>query len=530
MKTHRSGSLLLLAFLTKVVLIAVAMVIPIGILGELGVAPGDHKDLIIFAPEVWLALLALVFGTLIIVVSIASENTPKLIDLFIGDPRGRFYIWLIMLSTLENLYLQIVSPRPSTLLSNVIFINGFVVLPLLFLLAIPYAYYILKYTKNANVIQHIYHENIAALTVPKRASDAIIRRNHAILLGTINQLHDLLQYIQFKEPKADIVIKMGKSLRRYMQIKERLPDNFFKLDQTIRDDISFRTLQRKYAEIENERTFYEEKVLKVLGTSYLSLMKESHYELASLVGNELLEVGRLAFQRGDQAVVNLVITHFNTLIRFGINQGLKTREIRNVYNTIYHYSHLVRHFVHLGEVARVRQCCHYLWIYAREAVRLSVTDPLFTFMIENICWELKKVLIHLHDEGLPRDLQREILVNLTHLQYGEESRVARQRGNHNGVRLIQIALCLFYIRNGEHAFCDVLVESIVSEFKEVKLHEIRAWIAMDCYALTNEVEEFWEETDQGNHNIYYSSDKAEIPRFKELVYSYLEQQQVEATA
>lgn len=527
MKTHRSGSLLLLAILAKLILIALAMAIPVGILGVMGVAPGDHKDLIIFAPEVWLALLALVFGTLIIVVSIASENTPKLIDLFIGDPRGRFYIWLIMLSTLENLYLQIVAPRPDMFLSNVIFINGFVVLPLLFLLAIPYAYYILKYTKNANVIQHIYRENIMTLKAAKTANAGSVRRNHAVLFETINQLHDLLQYIQFKEPKADIVIKMGKSLRLYLQLKAGYPDNFFKLDETIRNDVSFRTLQRKYSEIENERTFYEEKVLKVLGTSYLSLMKESHYELASLVGNELLETGRLAIQRGDQPVVNLVITHFNTLIRFGINQGMKTREIRNVYNTIYHYSQLVRHFLQIGEEARVRQCCHYLWLYAREAVRLATTDPLFIFMIENICWELKKVLIQLCDEGRSRDLQREILVNLTHLQYGEESRVPRQRGKHNGVRLIQIALCLFYIRNGEQGFCDVLVESIVNAFKEFRLHEVRAWIAMDCYALANEVEEFWEETDQGNHNIYYSSDKAEIPRFKELVFSYLEQRQVE---
>ncbi|MCS5640647.1 MAG: hypothetical protein NZ709_03980, partial [Candidatus Marinimicrobia bacterium] len=45
-----------------------------------------------FAPEVWLSLLGLVLGTLIIVISIASQNTPKLIDLYMHDWRSLFYI------------------------------------------------------------------------------------------------------------------------------------------------------------------------------------------------------------------------------------------------------------------------------------------------------------------------------------------------------------------------------------------------------------------------------------------------------
>jgi len=107
-----------------------------------------------------MTLLALVFGTLVIVVSIAAENTPKLIDLFIGDPLGRFYIWLIMLSTLENIYLQPFSTHPSIFLSNLVFLNCYVLLPSAVLLAIPYTYYILRYTKNANVINQIFDENL----------------------------------------------------------------------------------------------------------------------------------------------------------------------------------------------------------------------------------------------------------------------------------------------------------------------------------------------------------------------------------
>ena len=51
-----------------------------------GVPPGGFAELDIgFAPEVWQALLGMVLGTLILVISIASQSIPKLIDLYMRD-------------------------------------------------------------------------------------------------------------------------------------------------------------------------------------------------------------------------------------------------------------------------------------------------------------------------------------------------------------------------------------------------------------------------------------------------------------
>ena len=48
-----------------------------------GIQPGGFAELDIgFAPEVWQALLGMVLGTLILVISIASQSIPKLIDLY----------------------------------------------------------------------------------------------------------------------------------------------------------------------------------------------------------------------------------------------------------------------------------------------------------------------------------------------------------------------------------------------------------------------------------------------------------------
>src|SRR5882672_4401952 len=144
----------------KLLFLSIAFFLPINVLARLNAVGPDQGTLINFAPEVWLSLLALVFGTLIIVVSIASENTPKLIDLFIGDPWGRLYIWLIMFSSLENIYLQLFSHKSVDFFDNLIFVNTYVFLPGCVLLAIPYTFYILDNTKNSSVIKRIYQENV----------------------------------------------------------------------------------------------------------------------------------------------------------------------------------------------------------------------------------------------------------------------------------------------------------------------------------------------------------------------------------
>jgi len=518
MSIKRIGSIFFLALTIKAAFIFIAYVLPFSILNLIGWKVSDHGTLINYAPEVWLSLLALVFGTLIIVVSIASENTPKLIDLFIGDPIGRLYIWLIMLSSLENIYLQLFGIASTTLVANLIFINSYVLLPCFVMLAIPYAFYILKNTKNDNVIRRIYKENIRALIASK--DDTKVDTNRLILFETINQLHDLLQYIQFKEPKGDIINRMGKSLRLYIELKRTFPDSYFELSDLIKSDISFRTLGEKLAQMETKRTFYEHKVLKVLGTTYLLLIRDSHYELASLCGVELFETGKTATIHHDDFVIDCVVVHFNTFLRYGINHGLRTREIRNVYNTLFHYSHFAHLFVEIREHNRILQCCQYFLFYTNEVARLSLSEPLFIFLIEAFAWELKKILIALNRNGFPREFQKTVLKLFTNLRLAEKQKIPNWRHiNYNGVRLIQIGLCLYYLSKDESEYNEIMTDSIVSDLSELSRGDAQELLTRDCNLLEEEIEEFWEETDQGNRNIFYSPDKTQIPKFSAYIAS-----------
>ena len=53
---------------------------------QFNIVVDDHKNVdLTFAPEIWGGVLAMVLGTLIIVIAIAAESSPKLMDLFVKD-------------------------------------------------------------------------------------------------------------------------------------------------------------------------------------------------------------------------------------------------------------------------------------------------------------------------------------------------------------------------------------------------------------------------------------------------------------
>lgn len=50
-----------------------------------------------FAPEVWLSVIGLTLGTLIIVISIAAQNIPKITELYMQDWTSLIYVWCLVL-------------------------------------------------------------------------------------------------------------------------------------------------------------------------------------------------------------------------------------------------------------------------------------------------------------------------------------------------------------------------------------------------------------------------------------------------
>ena len=111
-----------------------------------------------FAPEIWGGVLATVLGTLIIVIAIAAESTPKLMDLFVRDWISLIFIWFLILASIHSTIIMYYF-EPMDRLSSVM-LNTYIYLPLSSILSLPYIFYILLYSKTDNVIKKLYSLNL----------------------------------------------------------------------------------------------------------------------------------------------------------------------------------------------------------------------------------------------------------------------------------------------------------------------------------------------------------------------------------
>jgi hypothetical protein len=478
-----------------------------------------------FAPEVWLGVLGLVIGTLIIVISIASQSTPKLIDLYIKDRISLLYVWFLTLASAHNIVLQFYAAAGAQYRESSILLNTYFFLPLAVLFAIPYILYILRYTKTSNVIEKIFRENVFLIKKISNPSShrlflttSIRERIHAELFESMNQLDDLLQYVEFKEPKGDILNKMGDSVRLYISQKNKYPDSFYEISDKIKEDISFKTMRGQMEDLIESKTFYEQKVFRLWGNAYIDLINEGSFDLASLCVYEQYETGKVAIECNDSSLIYSTIVRFNTFLRFGIKQGLRHGEIRNLYNAIFHYTEFIALLVDARKEECIDQACAFLKIYGTEIYKHSQKEGSFTFLVDVFAWELKKILILLSEKNFEKDFQEKILDLLLEMDNPpdvDRDNLGQKRIINDGVRVLQVGIALYYLSIKNSFFCEKIIDDILEDAYYLG-DDIKIAVESSCNKIRVFGPGFWEDTDRGNTNIYYAPNKEFIPEFLEL--------------
>ena len=485
-----------------------------------------------FAPEVWLSLLSLVLGTLIIVISIASQNTPKLIDLYIKDRISLIYIWFLACCVAHNLWLQFFLSSNDISHMGSIFLNTYIFMPVALLLSIPYIFYILQYTKTSNVIEKIYSLNIENLRKFKHHSYYALLGIPRIkdwyqfrMVEAMNQLDDLLEFVAFKEPKAAIIEKIGLTVQEYVSIKSQINPTFFILSDHVRSDISFKTLTNQFNEIEESKTFYEQKAFRLLGNTYFKLIEKNDFDLASLCVSQLAACGYTAVDNNDEPLLKLILVRFNTFLRFGIKHGLKNSEAQNIYNAVFHYRHFINKLVETHNQKYIRLSCNYLKIYCTEIFKHSQRDNAFTFLVDVFSWEMRQILIFLNENQYDDIFQQEILELFLQMDNPPDVQrdiIGQTRIINDGVRIMQVGLALYYIRTEKSAFVDRIIDDILEDYYQLGKDFVFT-VESTCNKIQMFGPTFWEDTDRGNANLYYAEENAYIPAFLEIFRNKLEE-------
>ena len=499
-----------------------------------GVNPGGFDELDVgFAPEVWQALLGMILGTLILVISIASQSIPKLIDIYMKNVPSLLYIWFLIISGGHALIIKIYGEIGLVREPSRIF-NTHFLLTICSIIAFPYVFYILRQTKPTNIINRIYNTNmdqITALTSKRSRALAhipdVVEHQQYTIFEALNQLDDILEFSSFKELKADIVHDMSMTLQNYIRLKKNIAPAFFNVSPKVRTDISFKTMVGQFGEMERNQSFYEQKCFRLLGNVYIRLLEHGEFDLSSMVAGEMETLGLTAIEEDNTELVDIIIIRFNTLLRFAIKHGVRNNEPRNLYNLGFYYGNFIKHLVEHKKIDHVKRCFMYLRIYGVEIFKHGSNSPAMYFIVDVIATEMKKVLEQIYHDGWDVEIQNGMLSEMLQVDsppdFNKED-LARGVLINNGVRVLQFGLALFYQREGMNDFVDRIAKDVLDDLEVLGEATFSQVIEMTSNRLLFSGPTFWEDTDRGNLNIYYTSDQDQIESFKHRLYEFAQTQ------
>ena len=486
-----------------------------------------------FAPEIWGGVLAMVLGTLIIVIAIAAESSPKLMDLFVKDWLSLIYVWFLIIASLHAVLIMFYVEPLGRVSSSVL--NTYVYLFIGSIFTLPYIFYILLYSKTSNVvstISSIIQGFVLKMKKPmiKSAMDdsiEVVDEYQREIMGSLDQLDDLLAFTEFKETQTDIIREISEIIQLYITHKSDFNDKFFDLTTTIRSNATFRTYTDvQYEEMSDTKTFYEVKTFRLLGSSYIKMITNDRFDIASLIPAEMVDIGVTCLRSNDDTILGHVNIRFNTLFRFAIKHAYKNNEPRNLYNLSFHYSNMIQEYIKADRVDMAKYCYDKFKFYANDIYKNAEANPGLYFVVDTLTFELRKCQVLIYEKGWSDEDQMDLLKMILQLDkppgYSKDEVDKGILGGNNGTRRIQIGLALFYLSVGKTEYATAIAEDYLDDLAYFDEKTFKANANTQCFLLSIFGPHFWEDTDRGTLNIYFAPEKDQIDPFKELLFGLMD--------
>jgi len=248
---------------------------------------------------------------------------------------------------------------------------------------------------------------------------------------------------------------------------------------------------------------------------------------------QLSQVGKTAIECDDQELIEVITVRLNTSFRFALKNGQHNNEPRNLYNLVFHYGQFLIYLVEYRQVVRVKTCIGYFVFYGQQCFNAIPRARSLAFILDILASEMQKLMQKIYQNNWERELQHELLQKFLLFDNFQDmdKEVAIQfiLQNH-GIRLLHIGLALFYLDQNEEEFADIIAKDTLQDL--LLLGEPLFSKTMDTIfaRLQFSGEKFWEDTDRGNVNIYYTPYQKKIEYFKKLQAKFLLETQKIITA
>ena len=493
-------------------------------LQNLGANPDWSQLDVGFAPIVWLSFFAIILGSLTVVISFAAQNVPKLIDLYMDHWPSLLFVWWSAACLVHALTLKVLAEGGIQIIPSLVF-NFHVLLAVSLVIGFPFVLSILRSTKTSKVIEILLnggYSKINLLAAKGSAGTISLHEQAKIqyeLFEELNQLIDLLVYVPFKEPKAQVIEGIGALLRHYVKLKPKIPELFFKVDERIQDDISFRTMKNLMAEVEKTRTFYEQKSFRLIGNVYNVFLDAGEFDLSTMCVEQLSQVGKTAIACDDQELIEVITVRLNTHFRFALKHGQHHNEPRNLYNLVFYYGQFIGYLMEYKDVGRIKTCIGYFVFYAQQCFNAIQHAKSLAFILDVLAFEMQKLLIKIYQENWDRELQDEMLqmfLVFDNFQDMDKNFAVQFFSQNHGIRLLHIVLALFYLNQQEDEFALKIAKDTIQDMDLMGETLFNKTMSTIYARLKFSGPTFWEDTDRGNMNIYYTPYQDEMSSFKKI--------------
>jgi hypothetical protein len=434
------------------------------------------------------------------------------------------FVWWSAACLVHALTLKVLAEGGIQIIPSLVF-NFHVLLAVSLVIGFPFVLSILRSTKTSNVIESLLnggYSKINLLAAKGSAGTISLHEQAKIqyeLFEELNQLIDLLVYVPFKEPKAQVIEGIGALLRHYVKLKPKIPELFFKVDERIQDDISFRTMKNLMAEVEKSRTFYEQKSFRLIGNVYNVFLDAGEFDLSTMCVEQLSQVGKTAIACDDQELIEVITVRLNTHFRFALKHGQHHNEPRNLYNLVFYYGQFIGYLMVYKHVSRIKTCIGYFVFYAQQCFNAIQRAKSLAFILDVLAFEMQKLLIKIYQENWDRELQDEMLQKFLvfdNFQDMDKNFAVQFFSQNHGIRLLHIGLALFYLNQQEDEFALKIARDTIQDMDLMGETLFNKTMSTIYARLQFSGPTFWEDTDRGNLNIYYTPYQDEMSSFKKI--------------
>ncbi len=432
------------------------------------------------------AVLGIVITVVSLLVQLTSDRYTGVARMFLRDRTNVAVMAYYVVTCVVGVFLSLslhseFVPRATVFAMMVATCFGIVIM-------LPYFMYVFRFLEPVNLIARIQSEAADDLVSSATSKDLEeIAVGQAPALVALEEMTDITSNSISGKDKiiaSRSVDAIKDFVIRYLAIKGRAEEGWFKIGDRIRDNPDFVAMDpESLRELEADRTWLEWKALR----QYLGIYAEAQNEMPDinyLIAIDTRYVGEAALAKGDRAVVELAFRFMNSYLRAALN----ARAVRTAYNVMNQYRLLVESMIRgKADDLAIAGVKHMIY-YGRTSY-----DMQLGFVTETVAYDVSALCEFAHAQKRSGDLDDKMLAMF--LELDQPLRLKRQESGLQGIRKAQIKLACYYLASGADERAHKIALDMAGEDRD-RLRSIREQLGRV------ESKEFWEIIDRGRNFEY----------------------------